>query len=310
MGLLFEKEPDLYRVFMDQRRWHYEMSRRYDGSFAILGGARYDNEEWGVGYAWTYTVPRKTLRLTGAPPTPHSNLYKLQDRPWGTAEDDDLVTIDPIAYSNGNRPDFSKETLASGGGMALLDVRKKLSEKDLQRYMRHPVIITRTYFMDNIADQGPPFILQMLADEDARMRRLSLDTIVGRGGNKALSTPEVIDRTLELIADPEESWFVKEAALGLVALAPPDTIVEHIDDLVPYLNHEEWWLQHAAMEALGSVVTDPRVYKKVLPALAQLLRHNHLQALTGPLYWGAMGKNLRAANPEIAKYARGVLQDA
>ena len=80
MGLLNEKLPGHYREFMDQRKWHYELSRRFDGSFGILGGLRYDNTEWGAGYALTYTVPRKTLRITGAPPSKFSKLYQLPER--------------------------------------------------------------------------------------------------------------------------------------------------------------------------------------------------------------------------------------
>jgi len=43
MGLLHDKDPKKYREFMDNRVWHYDLSRRWDGSFGILGGARYDN---------------------------------------------------------------------------------------------------------------------------------------------------------------------------------------------------------------------------------------------------------------------------
>ena len=34
MGLLKDKKPKQYRDFMDSRQWHYELSRRWDGSFA------------------------------------------------------------------------------------------------------------------------------------------------------------------------------------------------------------------------------------------------------------------------------------
>ena len=38
MGLLHDKTPLQYREFMDNRQWHYDLSRRWDGSFGILGG--------------------------------------------------------------------------------------------------------------------------------------------------------------------------------------------------------------------------------------------------------------------------------
>ncbi|MBI1337750.1 MAG: hypothetical protein GC164_12420 [Phycisphaera sp.] len=311
MGLLCDKQPALYRDFMDQRRWHYEISRKFDGSFRIFGGDRYDNVSWGAGYALTYTVPRKTLRLTGAAPGKFAKPYKLPEHPWGTAADEDFVTTQPIAYPDGSRPDFSHDTLANGGGIALLRVNKDgLTDEQLNRYIRHPVIITRTYFIKDIAQRGPDFVLNLLRDPDARMRRLALDTMVSRDGSPELATPAVIDRVIQMVADPEESWFVKEAALRAVALAPADTIVKHVDTFIPYLNHEEWWLQHSAMEALGPVVVDPRVYKKVLPPVAQALKNNHLQALANPFNWGTMGTNLGNADPEVAAFACSVLGEA
>ena len=61
---------------MDNRKWHYDLSRRYDGSFGILGGSGYDKEQWGVAYPLAYTFPRKTLRITGAPRTKFSKPMK------------------------------------------------------------------------------------------------------------------------------------------------------------------------------------------------------------------------------------------
>ncbi len=40
MALVRDHMPDHYRDFMDQRRWHYELSRRFDGSFGILARHR------------------------------------------------------------------------------------------------------------------------------------------------------------------------------------------------------------------------------------------------------------------------------
>ena len=64
MGLLHETKPAQYREFMDKRRWHYDLSRRHDGSFGILGGGGYDKEQWGVAFPLAYTMPRKTLRCS------------------------------------------------------------------------------------------------------------------------------------------------------------------------------------------------------------------------------------------------------
>lgn len=96
--LLHEKKPAEYREFMDGRQWHYELSRRWDGSFGILGGSgEYDNTSWGAGYALTYTIPRKTLRVTGTPLSKFAKPYPLPERPWGTKADDAFLSLEAAA---------------------------------------------------------------------------------------------------------------------------------------------------------------------------------------------------------------------
>jgi hypothetical protein len=42
MQLMVDRKPAQYRSFMDERRWHFELSRRFDGSFGVHDGGRYD----------------------------------------------------------------------------------------------------------------------------------------------------------------------------------------------------------------------------------------------------------------------------
>lgn len=309
MGLLHEKQPHLYREFMNQRRWHYELSRRWDGSMTILGGERYDNHSWGMGYALTYTVPRKKLQLFGAPPSPYAKPFKLPERPWGTAADDDFVSIQAIAYPDGMRPDFSQDTLANGGAMALLEVRRgELSDEQLARFIRHPNIIARNYLMGNITQKGPDYVLALLNDADARMRRLALGCI--GGAVEELLTPEVFKRLITIIADPQESWFAQDAALGLIGKAAPDQILPHIDTILAYLGHEEWWLQQSATIALTPVATDASCAKKVLLAIGKMLANNHLISIAGSVRWGGLAGKLREADDEVAALAREALIQA
>ena len=65
MSLLHERSPRQYRDFMDNRRWHYDLSRRFDGSFGILGGAGYDKEQWGVPIRWLTPYHVKLFVLQG-----------------------------------------------------------------------------------------------------------------------------------------------------------------------------------------------------------------------------------------------------
>ena len=120
MGLLHEKKPLQYREFMDQRQWHYDLSRRFDGSFGILGGAGYDKEQWGVAYPLAYTIPRKTLRITGAAPSQFSKRFKLPELPWGTEADNAFFSLEAAADADGHKQDLSRETLAADSSKAIL----------------------------------------------------------------------------------------------------------------------------------------------------------------------------------------------
>jgi len=309
MGLLREKQPHLYREFMDQRRWHYELSRRWDGSMTILGGERYDNHSWGMGYALTYTVPRKKLQLFGAPPSPYAKPYKLPERPWGTAADDAFASIKPIAYPDGTHPDFSQDTLANGGAMALLEVRRgELSDEQLARFIRHPTITVRNYLTGNIIKRGPDYVLALLNDADARLRRLALGCI-GEAPEELL-TPAVVQRLIAIIEDPQESWFVQDAALGVIGKVAPEQVLPHVDSILAYLGHKEWWLQQSATIALTPVVTDASYAKQVLPAIGKMLTTNHLISISGTVRWSGLGGKLREADPEIAAIAREALTEA
>lgn len=225
MGLLYETHPHHYREFMDQRKWHYDLSRRHDGSFGMLGGMRHDNVESGTGYALTYTVPRKTLRLTGAPPTPFSKPYQLPERPWGTAADDDFVSAQPPA----TRYDFSAETLARDAAMPM---RQRLGDgnadaETMDRFLHHPDFMVRSTAARSLQNHGPDVAMRYLASRDARVRRAALDGIRHGNGHEKLLTRETFARIIAMLEDPEESWFVKDAALLVAALAPADWIAPH-----------------------------------------------------------------------------------
>lgn len=308
MGLLYDKFPNHYREFMNQRSWHYDISRRFDGSFGIVGGDGYDKEDWGVGYAMTYTVPRKTLRITGAPPTKFSKLHKLPERPWGTAEDDEFESTTPIAFADGTLPDFSKETIVTDAGIAANNRRVSGIDADaLRRYIRHPDYNTRWVYAAAVAPHGPSFVAELLASDDARARRTGLDAIVRAPDPLSLLDEKNRARILKLIKDPNESLFVKEAALGMVGRFPVDEVVANVDLLLPYLKHEEWWLQHGALAGLSPAATDVRAYKQVLPAIGEFLQAAHLYNSSAPLRSKQLTEQLSTAAPEVQALAKSVL---
>jgi len=308
MGLLHQKMPNHYREFMDNRRWHYELSRRFDGTFAILGGERYDDIEWGAGYALTFTVPRKTLRLTGAPPTKFSKPYQLPERPWGTPEDDDFESILPAKLADGTMPDLSKETFATSTGLALISSRggKPLDRERLLHFLHHPNYGVRTIYRDEIKNHDPALLDGLLTHDDARVRRTALEFLEKNGD----LTPARLERLRSILTDPAESWFVKETALLVAARAPQDWIAAQVDIILPYLAHHEWWFQHSALVALTPVVADQRCYKKVLPAIGKLLQTNHVYGIVNPIRWGAMPEALKNAAPEVQALARESFKEA
>lgn len=227
MGLLHKKMPNQYRSFMDSRRWHYDISRHHNGAFAILGGGnRYDNAKWGTGYALTYTVPRQTLRLTGAPPTEYSKQFKLPALPWGTAEDNDFQSIEPIAFADGSLPDISNQTVAEDTAYVL---HRKMRRGELDGQATAALIHSPNYNLrKDVADkyiskQDPATVLAMLNDADARLRRTALEGALADPDR--LLTPAIRSRVIAIIKAQSESWFVKDAALRLVGRGPKDWIV-------------------------------------------------------------------------------------
>jgi hypothetical protein len=318
MCLLAGKRPEMVRDFLDARRWHYELSRRFDGSFGIVGGARYDDQEWGAGYALTYIVPRKTLRITGAPPTKFSKPFQLPARPWGTKADDAFDSIEPATMPDGTKPDFSRETLARDSGKPLLVtfLRPDLDDATIRRYAHHPDQFVRTvaankamgmnsaYLSKPVAagDVRTKLAMELFHSADARVRRAILTAIRARFEGEELMTflgQKGFDEVIGMVRDPAGSWWVKEAALGVVSRAPADAVAPHVDLITGFLKHEEWWLQSAALNALAPVATDERCYRKVIPAMAEMVRTCQRWNATGPLRYGPLAEALKLAGPKV-----------
>jgi hypothetical protein len=91
--------------------------------------------------------------------------------------------------------------------------------------------------------------------------------------------------------------------------AVADQVAPHVDMLLQFLGHDEWWLQNAALQALTPVAADVRCYAKVLPAIGELIRTNQRAALTLGLLPGIRQK-LQEADAEIQKLAVETLREA
>lgn len=124
MSLMHERRPVQYRSFLDTRRWVMELSRRHNGAIGIAGlDDRYDKAageygyDWGTYFALTYTIPRKTLQLSGAPRTKWCKTAALSDRPWGNAADEAFLSSDPPAHPSMTKRDLAKESVETDASL-------------------------------------------------------------------------------------------------------------------------------------------------------------------------------------------------
>ncbi len=339
MMFLKDKKPAQYRDFLDSRRWHYELSRRWDGSFGILGGARYDEEQWGAGYALTYTIPRKTLRVSGAPKTKFSHEYKLPDHPWGTAADEVFNSLQPAPDASGKVADLSGETIAHDSGRSVITrllAIGDVSDDVLNQYIRHPDPHIRDLVANNAfgmkfdymwAKPGNKvrmnLIKEWVASPDPRVRhaallalskftpQASVDNEAGDDAQNEKVPPlsqDLFDKAMSLINNPDESWWVKDAALAAVSRGTADMIAPHVDEIIPYLKHQEWWLQSRAISALTPVAADERCYQKVLPVVGDFIRTCQRYNATSSFH--GFCDQLVSGSPQVQALARQTIGDS
>lgn len=325
MSLLRDKKPAQYRDFMDSRRWHYELSRRFDGSFGILGGGGYDVMKWGVAYGWAYTVPRKQLRIFGAPPTKFSKPYQLPKQPWGVEADNDFLSLEAIPDKDGKKQDLSKETLATDSSIPFLGIilgSQGETDEGIRGFIHHQDVVIREIAAAKVLGVNlgyigwkspggkarPHLMMEFLQSPSPRVRRAMFSQVASNLTSETLPK-DVFDLAVKAVSDPEESWWVKDAALHVIGQGQADWIVPHVDLLLSYLNHEETWLRNAAMKALTAVAADERTYQKVIPPIGELIRTNQRPALTLGLL-PAIREKIRAAGPEVQQLAIKVLQES
>lgn len=313
MGLMAEKKPTKHREFMDGRQWFYDISRRYNGSFGIVGGGhRYDKELWGTGMALSYTVPRKTLRMTGAPATKYSKKYQLPKRPWGNALDEEFYKLDPITGTKLTSKAVDAEKLAIHGSWPVYRVvmDPKVSDETLLEYAHHPDHGIRRYAVDAIyKHKRDHLILKLLKSKDVRARHAGTIAIYGTFKRRPMRadrlTGEMIKLLTAMINDPDESWWIVYHAMMSLDVCDAKTIEPHVDRLVYWLEHDEWWLNLAAMTLLNKVVTNPNHYKKLLPIYGKKIVNNRRTLPLSPLR--GLTSQLKKAKPEVQQLGAKIL---
>jgi hypothetical protein len=314
---------------MDNRKWHYELSRRFDGSFGILGGGGYDNVKWGMAYPMAYTIPRKTLRITGAPPSKYSKKYQLPKLPWGTDADNAFVSLRAVPDKNDKVQDLSGETLAKDSSLQFFrrfHAAEQPSDDVIRKYMHHQSHNIRFVAANKALGVNSAYIgwrkpggkmrkelvMEFLGSKSPCVRRamfMAIYEILWREKRTEVLTRDIFDLAVKAVKNPAEAWSVKDPAMQIIGHAPADWVVPHVDLLLGYLNHSEWWLQNAALTALTPVVADQRCYKKVLPLIGELVRTNQRSALTSGLLPGIRAK-IKAAGPAVHKLALKTLKES
>ena len=137
----------------------------------------------------------------------------------------------------------------------------------------------------------------------------ALATTLAKEKPEGLLTKEVFDLIIKSVKDPEESWYVKDAAMQVIGLAEADWVVPHVDLLIPYLEHEEAWLRSGALSALTPIVAHPDTYQKVIPAVGKLIRTNQRASVTLGMRAPLRAK-INEAGPEVQMLAKEVLTEA
>jgi hypothetical protein len=315
MQLMVDRKPAQYRSFMDERRWHFELSRRFDGSIGVHDGARYDksasehDRSWGTFHAMIYTAPRKELRLFGAPATPWCKTYALPERPWGTPADDAFQSLEPAEYKPGLRVDMDKERIPTDASAPLMGRLGKpdVSDDMLMMYAHHPEYGVRVATVRNIVRQGRAhLVVPLLKSPDPRVREIGIEAISGMFKGKALPNDKLTDEMFDLIGkmieDPNESWWVVQEGMKAMGRARPEQIAPHVDRMVHFLGHDDWWMHTSAMRGLAKVAGDPQHYRKVLPAVAKIIQTSRNFNSTSVVQYVVM-QNLQGAKPEVKQYA-------
>jgi hypothetical protein len=311
MQLMVDKKPAQYRSFMNERRWHFELSRRHDDSIGVHDGGGYDTSAtegraWGTYHALVYTASRKKLRLFGAPRTEWCKTYPLPERPWGTAADDAFQSIEPGEYKPGEVQDLDRERIPADAAAAVL---RRWSGPDtgddlLLMYAHHPEFAFRSGVVNGMVQkERDHLIVPLLKSPDPRVRHAGLLALSGMFKGRPLSLDRVTDEMFELagrmLENPDESWWVAREAMKALARAEPERIAPHVDRLVAFLQNEDWWMHTAATRALTKVATDKRFYAKVLPPVAAIVSSGRAFQSSVPV--GVIAGHLKVASPEAQK---------
>lgn len=327
VALMREKRPVPYRSYMDARRWVMDLSRRHDGSIAIEGmDDRYNRSvtdasgqrAWGTYFALTYTYPRKTLQLWGAPRSPHAHHAELPARPWGNATDDIFQSTKPIYIGERMKltmDEIMNETVQRDGSHPSLTRLSQIeSEQEIFKWLLHPESGFRVSGIKQIVKrEWDHLVIPLLKSGDTRLRHLGLLAITGMFKGPKLPdervTPEMYDLVGEILEDPDEAWWTALHAVQALRRADKERIGVHRERLLQLLKHESVWMRKETVMTLVKIATEEEHYEKVL---LPLVATSASFMLDGASWFttDAIKRAIKDASPEIRAYAEPLVQKA
>ncbi|MDT8391755.1 MAG: DUF6288 domain-containing protein [Lentisphaeria bacterium] len=320
MGLMHEKRPTPYRSYLDTRRWVMDLSRRHDGGIGIAGMEdRYDvsategDPTWGTLFALTYTYPRKTLQLTGAPKTQWCKTHQLPAHPWGNANDDVFQSPEPARHPSISMDDLMRERVETDASLGVFGKLgdPDITDEELLKYVHHPEFDIRSAAMARIvAYNRDHLIAPLLKSKDPRLRDAGVMALAGMFKGNPLPderiTPEMLELAGAMVDAPDESWWVTIGAMKALQRAKPPTIARHVDRLLVLLESENWWVSSTAAKPLAVLATDPRYCKRILPPLLKTVVDSDTCAGLNEVY--SLTKRVNSANPEVKAFATQLLE--
>lgn len=316
MGLVKDKRPKQFRSYLDTRRWVMELSRRHDGSIGIAGVTDgYDRSvseggkiDWGTYFALTYTMHRKILQLYGAPATKWCTSYELPKVPWGTQADSAFQSLEPAAHPSITSEDLLNETVETSSSKVVAGLLndKNTPDKTILKYLHHPEFGFRSAGIRAAVARGKTeMVLPLLKSDDPRLRHAGVLAVAGMFKGAALPddkvTPEMYSLIEGMVTDPKESYWVKQDAILALKRSGTEAIIRNRDLLVEYLNHEDWWVQHASVQALSLIMGHKDHYKKIIPVYAELLNSTITYPVLGTTK--ALMTQLKSVEPEVKAFA-------
>ena len=284
-AFMLEYDPDMYHTTQQRFRWFYDLRRQASGAFyGHADHASLNTTDAGISLALAYTAPRKTLRITGAPRSKYARDFTLPEHLWGTKADRAFLTSkhNPDFYKYGKAEEIHIPFHQLPVHLRATDV-SELPLKTMLKNVRHARYAVRLGAAKALRMNKRFGELEtLLRDPDPRLRRAGLDGIAdyrpwcgslvwGRNALKAKEyTPRMIREITEILADPEEAWFVTDGALLALHNAPVDAIKQNLPTILPWTTHEDWWLREAAFMAMMGLEKDDDLFVEHLPTLIDI----------------------------------------